>query len=676
MSYLKKVLSILLAWTLMVASSITLRTEIARASPLTAKELTIELSTQLLGKNRFGHGQLESITDLEALLGDEGDETVETPFDYLFPALQSNSTNLLPADDPASVINDLKLLGDAMVDDDEPPLEANSIIPPVYTYWGQFIDHDITAGTDRDPNSGALPDITKFAEPASPEVVIGNLKNVRRAFLELDSVYGNGPQFDPTDAARPELKFNDGFDGVTPELREDVRELQELLVERGFPLESGVDGLFGDETLQAVKDFQASRGLEVDGLVSASTWGSLLRPAAADFFDPTDVAKFLIGENAPADGDDIPPAADLKRDLPRGGDRAPLIGDSRNDENTIVAQFHTAILRFHNAAVDWVRANEPDNARTTEATYQRAHDLTRWTYQWLAVNDFLKTVALENAVNEILERGPKLFPAKQFTPLEFSVAAYRFGHSMVRNTYDFNRNFGKEGVILPESRFSLLFAFTGEGGFCPAEERFDPETDEDRCEGAPLTLPKNWIIEWDRFIDKEVAAERGDRSARKIDPHLSEFLLDMRNEGNGATGEVRALLKQLAQRNLLRGYLLSIPTGQSMAKAAGVEPLSIEELMRNSPAALEPFVERTPAWFYILKESEVRANGDSLGELGSRIVAETIIGLLKVDPDSYLNQKLGRRANQPWDPSFGVRLPDGQEINSIGDFLRFAGVLL
>jgi len=665
MSFFKKALGVLLVCLLSIAGTILPPARDARANPLTAEELTIEIDTQVLGRNGFGHGQLESIDELQSLLGEEGDTIVETPFDYLFPALLKDPANLLPADNPSSVIDDLKALGSAMVDD-KLTGEDNSIIPPIYTYWGQFIDHDITAGTDRDPE--VIPTITDFTEPALPADIVKNLKNVRRAFLELDSVYGNGPQFDPIDETRPLLRIEDGFANVTPELKNDVKELQELLVERGFPLPvGGVDGLFGSETQQAVKYFQASRDLRVDGIVGPITWGALLRPASADFFDPDDLTKFLIGENSPAEGDVIPPAADLKRDLPRvGGDdektkRDALIGDRRNDENTIVAQFHTAILRFHNAAVDWIRVNEPDYAQTDESTYQRAHDLTRWTYQWLVANDFLKVIALENVVDEILKGGPQLYPAKRFTPLEFSVAAYRFGHSMVRNTYDFNRNFGEEAVQLPEASFELLFQFTGSGGF----------------DGDKPTLPKNWIIEWDRFVSKNAAEERSVRSARKIDPHLSRFLLTMRNEGNDEDQieEVRTLLKQLAQRNLLRGYLLSIPTGQSMAEAAGVEPLSTDELMQDSPAQLAPFTDRTPAWFYILKEAEVRANGDSLGELGSRIVTETIVGLLKVDPDSYLNQKLGRRANQPWDPSFGVKLGDSREINTISDFLEFAGVL-
>ena len=84
-------------------------------------------------------------------------------------------------------------------------------------------------------------------------------------------------------------------------------------------------------------------------------------------------------------------------------------------------------------------------------------------------------------------------------------------------------------------------------------------------------------------------------------------------------------------------------------------------------AALDCFVERTPLWYYVLKEAEVRENGNSLGDVGSRVIAETILGLLRYDPMSYLNRG--------WTPAQGVRLDDGGPIVTIGDFLRFARVL-
>lgn len=518
-----------------------------------------------------------------------------TDFDYLFPDSARDPNSLLPAENNKDIIEKLKALGEAIIDRQGPESEdTNSIIPPVYTYWGQFIDHDITANTDQ-AVTDLQTDITKDDfTPLSPDFVTDKLKNLRHPTFDLDSVYGDGPTLDPQNPTQ-----------------------------------------------------------------------------AKDFYQEDDPVKLKVGQNAEQDADGnptprdkIPPENDLLRDLPRSN-RIAVIGDSRNDENLIVAQFHTAFLRFHNAVADWVRQNEPNNAQDNKTLFVRAQTLVRWHYQWLVVNDFLKTVTVSGTVDSILSDGLKFYHPRNgnlFMPLEFSVAAYRFGHSMVRAFYDYNRNF-------PNSTFRLLFQFTGRGnlGSPPAPSPFN-------------TLPFNWIIEWDRFVDEENAAKRQKNSARKIDTHLAFPLSDLINEGNDAQPPIQELLKHLAKRNLLRGYFLSIPTGQSLADKLGIKKLTVEELQQdNSPElnqALEPFLEKTPAWYYVLKESEVRANGDSLGEVGSRIVAETIIGLMQNDPSSYLNQhEHDSDDDHLWNPSKGVKLPNGGEIRSIRDFLKFGGVL-
>jgi len=513
--------------------------------------------------------------------------TFETPFDYLFPKLVGDPAAHLPADNPAGMVAALNALGDAML---EEPAQAggelqptgNSTIPPVYTYWGQFIDHDLTANTDRDSE---VSDITKDGlAPLDPAFVVANLKNLRQPTLNLDSVYGDGPTFDA-----------------------------------GSPTE------------------------------------------AAGFYDGV---RFKIGPVATQDipGARIPPEDDLLRDLPRVGKLA-QIADARNDENLIVAQLHTAFLRFHNAAVDWVEAHEPASAGDAPRLFERARQLTRWHHQWLVVHDYLKTVARAGVADRILLGGAKHYRPhgdRPFMPLEFSVAAYRFGHTMVRAAYDHNRNFGRPGGLLPRADFVLLFQFTGKG----FPEPFLGQAD---------VLPSNWVIEWDRFVDK--GSPLPDRFARKIDTVLAPPLSDMVNEGNAEPDPmIKALLKNLARRNLLRGYLLSLPTGQGVAGEMGVAPLSGDELRQGNGAAVNQvleengLLERTPLWFYVLKEAEVRSNGNTLGELGSRIVCETIIGQLLHDPESYLNAQSG------WDPSEGVKLPGGDPVVTIADFIRFAGL--
>ena len=527
-----------------------------------------------------------------------------TPFDYLFDGL----AEIWPAahlsnDDPAATVAALKALGSAMVEDQLPadPLTQpeNSIIPPVYTYWGQFIDHDMTANTDRENPGISDINATPFI-PRDPDFVRAHLGNLRHPALNLDSLYGDGPTFDPSAPTTAARQYN------------------------------GIKFLVGPISLTRTDD-------------------------------PT----------KPIPGDQVAPAGDLEHDLPRddipaAGDDPEKIGvariaDGRNDENLIIAQLHTAFLRFHNNVVDWVTANEPEYAGDA-AVFARARQLVQYHYQWLVINDFLATVTATGIADQVLYSDEHLFDPEcddVYMPLEYSVAAYRFGHSMVRGAYDYNRNFGRPGKVIPNASFSLLFKFTGK-----ASPPFIGQTH---------TLPFNWVIEWDNFVDK--GSPVADHFARKIDTRLAPALRDLNNEGVGAPPIVQQIQKRLAVRNLLRGYLLGIPTGQKIAEKLGIAPLTAAELQQGNSAGINDalaqggFLENTPLWYYVLKEAEVRANGNSLGELGSRIVCETIIGQIRIDPDSYLHVAGG------WTPHDGVKLPDGDPIVSIGDLLRFAKVL-
>jgi hypothetical protein len=423
-----------------------------------------------------------------------------------------------------------------------------------------------------------------------------------------------------------------------------------------------------------------------------------------------------------------PPANDLHRDLPRIGQLLDLgvvreeefpeslrtsktfrqrafIGDPRNDENLVVAQFHLGLLRFHNAVVDWLRFKDPhQEARVPGELFEDARRIVRWTFQWLTVNQFLKRLLNEQVLKDVLDNGAPLYHARlrqqggtygsyvepePYMPVEFSAAAYRFGHSMIRHLYDYNRNFGRKtdagdpGFVIPNASLDLLFVFTGKSA-----APFDPSGG--RAQPAPEALPHNWIIEWDRF-DGRSPLDGSDgqpaRVARKIDTQLAAALGTMLNEGGdaGLTTKVRELLKHLARRNLRRGYQLSLPTGQALARALGMEnTLTAAELGQGKGDAVDQaltkggFYDKTPLWFYILKEAEVREGGERLGELGSRIVAETFIGVLLTDPESYLSQAPDWNPSKPVPDAGGpLTFKDGdttKTIGTIGDLLRFAGV--
>ncbi|MHC1563205.1 peroxidase family protein [Actinomycetospora sp. C-140] len=544
----------------------------------------------------------ENRTDL-SLLEDVADESVVgTPFGHLLPGLVDQfPVGYLPPEDPEPVVAALKALGAAMIDGDPgDAADANATIRPIYTYWGQFIDHDLTANTDREDvlaiTRGDMGGSAPFV-PLSPDKVVQKLRNLRQPALNLDSLYGEGPGSTAADA----VPYQDG-------------------------------------------------------------------------------KRFVLGATTPLGGTNppilrVPPAADAARDLPRDADKVARIGDGRNDENLVIAQLHVAFLRFHNEVVSLVEAADP--SLDAAGVFAEAQRLVRWTYQWLVVHDFLETITKPGTVASVMANPqPLLDPTDPavFMPLEFSVAAYRFGHSMVRGAYDWNRNFGVPAPGQPASpaavaTFEQLFQFTGK----PQDPAFS-------MLGAP-TLPDNWPAEWDRMVDVPSSPPGGVRFARKIDTRLAPPLFTMINEGQDLADSfpVRAILKNLAMRNLLRGYKLGIPTGQAVVgelqKKLGAsvipDPLSTTQLLSGpnqaTAAALANggFLTDTPLWFYVLKEAEVEVDGNSLGTAGSHIVAETIIGQIRKDPDSYLRQQ----------PSFTPVLPNGRTLSTIKDLLEIAGVL-
>ena len=156
-----------------------------------------------------------------------------------------------------------------------------------------------------------------------------------------------------------------------------------------------------------------------------------------------------------------------------------------------------------------MRDHDPGYDTDTEV-FDRARQLTQWHYQWLVIHDFLRTVTAAGVADQVLLGGNRLFAPRGgevYMPLEYSVAAYRFGHSMVRAVYDYNRNFGRPGKIIGSAPFNLLFHVH--------RQRRPPS----RSAGDTKALPFNWVIEWDRFVDH--GAVLPDRFARRIDTRLA-----------------------------------------------------------------------------------------------------------------------------------------------------------
>ncbi|WP_380874295.1 myeloperoxidase [Sphingomonas sp. DBB INV C78] len=345
--------------------------------------------------------------------------------------------------------------------------------------------------------------------------------------------------------------------------------------------------------------------------------------------------KFLLEETGTAG----------KQDVPRNSQNVALIGDPRDDENLIISQLQVAFLKFHNAAVEHVKTKIKLTA--PDQIFAEAQRIVRWHYQWIIVHEFLKKTCGEAAVNDVLENGRKFYKWHNdpFIPVEFSVAAYRFGHSQVRPSYraNFTGNPGSQPF------FGMIFTPT-------PSNPLDPDDLSGGCR-APRRF-----IDWPTFFDFRDGSVRPNK---KIDTTLSTALFKL--PGSVVSNpDAKTNPSSLAQRNLLRHLTFSLPSGQRVAKAMNLPVLSKGDLGDLKQYGLD---DRTPLWFYILREAGVIENGERLGPVGGRIITEVFLGLIQGDRTSYLSQE------PDWEPFLPTvdTSKQGEDFSMV-DLLRFAGV--
>jgi hypothetical protein len=120
-------------------------------------------------------------------------------------------------------------------------------------------------------------------------------------------------------------------------------------------------------------------------------------------------------------------------------------------------------------------------------------------------------------------------------------------------------------------------------------------------------------------------------------------------------------------RNLKRGVMLGLPSGQDVARAMKIHsPLTPDEIASGPDGAVarkHGLHLRTPLWYYILAEAAATSSGH-LGPVGSTIVAEVLIGLIRGSKDSILRQT-------HWKPTLG-QTPDRF---TLPDLFDLGGVL-
>jgi heme peroxidase len=321
-------------------------------------------------------------------------------------------------------------------------------------------------------------------------------------------------------------------------------------------------------------------------------------PIGAPFlFDRDDPAKLLAGDD----------------DVPRNAQGIALLGDPRNDVHRFISQLHVGMLRAHNRLVDRAREDgvaEPD-------CFDAARRALMWHVQWIVVEEYLPGLVGRALVDELRDAGRRCYRphGSPYIPFEFADAAFRYGHGQIRDAYRLN------------DETAGLSVFPDLVGFGPVR----PEH----------------VIDWRRFFGP------GAQRAKRMDGRLAPSLIGLPLAITGAV-DVDAY-HSLAARDLQRGAAIGLPSGEAVARAMGVDPLTAPE----TGLAEHGWHDETPLWLYIQLEADARGDGSRLGPVGGRIVAEVLLALLEADPESY----------RALDPSWTPTLPATGERFGLLDLL-------
>lgn len=374
-----------------------------------------------------------------------------------------------------------------------------------------------------------------------------------------------------------------------------------------------------DLTLNALNLFEPQSGLAVDSASPLIDLDSVYgpRPVLADL--ARDIG--VLDENGAL-------RLDASRsgviDVPRehnknAGTEDAVIFDARNDENQMILQVHILVMRLHNAFI----AQGDD--------YARARRRTILNWQAFIVHDYLSAIIRPDVLQQVLaEIEKKDFGSLRHKPLldmatgrlivtmphEFAIG-FRMGHSQLRPGYQI-----QDGVVKRLFNNRLTAGSDADG------IKFD-----DLRGGQKLRADHQ--IDWSFFLDQ---------LANGIDSHVTSVVFDL---PESAIPDEIKFVGNLPHRNLIRSDKVGLCSGEDLANMYGLTP--------NDPSIVEPDAASrhlfesggtfaTPLWYYLLREAEHEAGGgpvQTLGELGSHLVAEVIVGGIAYNPDeiSYFKQK-------------------------------------
>jgi len=375
-------------------------------------------------------------------------------------------------------------------------------------------------------------------------------------------------------------------------------------------------------------------------------------PVSAKFYE-ADGLHLKMGK---ADGGPPDVGFDLHR---KTNAKQAIIPDKRNDENLAVAQTHLAMIRFHNRVVDTQLGGVPAALK-----FATAREIVTKHYQWMIRHDYLPRICAAGAVTDVFKHKRKIFEknaapnSTPTMPVEFSIAAFRLGHSMVRAHYSWNRNF-QPGAGDPGATLGQLFQFAGLGGDL----------------GGGNALPSIWIADFRRLYDFREAGRNDLFVASKFNKamRIDSKVVDALRQLPGGIAGGPPIEHNLPFRNLTRAAMVRLATGQQMAtfvknKGVQITKLTKQQIKNGNGGAslsslnatqINALTTNTPLWFYILREAEL--NNGKLKGVGARIVVETLHRAME-----------GAKFSIVRDPTFKPTLGPNNTTFRMVDLLLFA----
>jgi hypothetical protein len=343
---------------------------------------------------------------------------------------------------------------------------------------------------------------------------------------------------------------------------------------------------------------------------------------------------FVLGRGATQLG-----SPSMELDLPRTESGSPEIPDERDDFHIIISQMHLAFMLLHNRLTMDLRDRYP--RQSSAWIFDTARRECCRLYQWIIVNDFLRRVCDHAALDaawpaaEIaaLDPGRSLGKAKKKIALEFVLAGYRFGHSMVRSSYALNDALPRRPIFHPRGSTEWNADWRGH-----------------------RKLPVHWSVQWNLFFSYPNSTPQ---KARCMSTSIASSFGDL-PAFTVADDHKRRGIVNLAERTLRAGQEALLPSGQDVAREIlrGIPP----RLQADSVKIVDPG-QYDPLWYYILREAFEASGGRTLGPVGTWIVASSIFSILVANQQSYVH-----------DPSWAPSLPCGDKSFELRDLIRYAGL--